>query len=417
MIVKNIFNKRLLLVLFALAVVTILLAGILFYQSVRVIEIVLPATPADNSPGALFQAEQVGKFGAVPFRMLLWWAGLPEKVTVHCGARLYRLHYWTKRFDDASVAASGLLAVPIQTLPLGVVSYHHGTNIDRHAAPSRPSLAEGVLGAAVFAGGRYLFAAPDYIGLGASQEVHTYLNAENTSSTVVDFLQAARSFTASQGIPWPDKILLTGFSQGGHATLAVQRTLETLNSPSLRVVAVAPVSGAYDLEKISFPTALAGASGAHSLYLGYLVNAYCTVYGQPLESVLTPHYAQIVPVLFDGEGDYERMERELPKDPRDMFNEEFLDNYERGDPTWLLDALRNNSVLNWTPKAPLRVYFGENDVDVSPEEARAAVTAFSQRGSDVTLVSVGVCGHDESILRAVPGIRDWFDEVSSHSGS
>jgi len=412
---KRVIVKRLLLALLAGTVAVMLVIGTVYFRSTQVIELPIPLTPDNNSPGVLCKAEQVGNFGTFAFRSLLWWADLPEGVSVHNGAKLYRLKYWTKRYDGVPTVASGLVAIPTVASFRGVVSYQHGTNTNRHATPSQPSLGEGVLGAAIFSGAGYLFVAPDYVGLGASPEIHTYLHAESTANTVIDLLRAANRFTEWLHKQWPESLYLIGFSQGGHATLAAQRMLETMNDPMFRVVASAPVSGAYDLSGISFPTALAGSSSADSLYLAYLLNSYCRVYGRPIESVLTAAYARTLPELFDGEHSGDEISAALPRTPREMFNAEFLQNYESGKPTWLLDALASNQVLQWSPRAPLRLYFGENDADVSPKEAQAAVTEFSKRGCDATLASVGACGHEESILRAVPKIRKWFDELSAKS--
>jgi len=409
---KRVILKYLLLALVAGAVAVTLVIGTVYFRATQVIDVPIPLIPEDQSPGALCKVEQVGNFGPSAVRALLWWADLPEDVSVRNGARLYRLQYWTTRYDGVPTVGSGLVAVPSATSLRGIVSYQHGTNTNRHATPSQPSLGEGVLGAAILAGGGYLFLAPDYVGLGVSREVHPYLHAESTANAVIDFLRAANRFTEWLHREWPESLYLVGFSQGGHATLATQRALEAMNDPLFRVAAVASVSGAYDLSGISFPTALAGASSAHSLYLAYLLNAYCNVYGRPLESVLAEPYSKMAPQLFDGEHGEDEIIATLPSAPRDMFNAEFLQDYDQGKSTWLLEALANNQVFRWTPRAPVRLYFGEKDTDVSPNEAQAAAAEFTKRGGTVTLESVGAYAHDESIYRAIPKIRKWFDELS-----
>ena len=394
-----------------------LLVGALYVQETRVAEIPLPGTADSRERGNLLKVERVGRFGALSFRALVWWGGLPVGGGLDCGATLYRVQYWTVRHDGAPTPVSGLVAIPATDHFRGVVSYQHGTNPDRTASPSRPSIGEGVLGAAVFSGSGYVFTAPDYVGLGASHEVHTYLHCESTASAVVDLLRAARSLVAHLGGDWPESVYLMGVSQGGHATLAAQRLLEGMHDPSFHVVASAPVSGAYDLLGISFPTALGGASSAHSLYLAWLVNSYCTVYKHPLETVLVGSCAKAVPGLFDGEHDGDAICAALPPRSRALFCKPFLDSYERHETNWFLDALAKNEVLNWTPEAPVRLYYGENDIDVSPKEAHAAFKAFSDRGCDVRLVSVGQCDHGESIMRSVPKVLGWFDEISTDSGT
>ena len=186
-----------------------------------VLNVVPPA--ASNAPGAVTSVEHLKGYSATTLRLLLWWADLPEAVHVEHGVDLYRIKYWTTNYDDTPVLASGLVSIPRKAAPKGVVSYQHGTNPTRSLAPSKPTLGEGVIGSAVFAGGWYLFVAPDYIGLGASTELHPYFNTKSTVASVVDCLRAARACCDGLKIKWPDSVFLTGFSQGGHATIAVHK--------------------------------------------------------------------------------------------------------------------------------------------------------------------------------------------------
>ena len=101
----------------------------------------------------------------------------------------------------------------------------------------------------------------------------------------------------------------------------------------------------------------------------------------------------------------------MPDDPRNLFNPEFLDAYDHGKSHWFLDALAENDVDDWTPVAPVRIYFGDDDVDVLPEEARRAEAAMKQRGADVTAISVGPCNHRASALRAIPQAIRWFTDL------
>jgi len=102
----------------------------------------------------------------------------------------------------------------------------------------------------------------------------------------------------------------------------------------------------------------------------------------------------------------------MPRHPRDLFNPEFLNAYDHGEPHWFLDALAENNVDEWTPLAPVRIYYGDNDVDVLPEEARRAEAAMQQRGTDVTAISVGPYDHNASALRAIPKAIRWFTDLA-----
>jgi hypothetical protein len=337
---------------------------------------------------------------------------LPDPIEVTHGITLYRVQYRTTNYDGCVVVASGLVALPNGSTLKSVVVYHHGTNAERRTAPSQPGLGEGVLIAAAAAGTGHILVAPDYIGLGESHTIHPYMYTKTTVSTSVDFLHAARNLVEHLRGEWPASLYLTGFSQGGHATFAVQRELEQLRDPRFKVRASAPIAGPFHLRDVSFPQALTGETKSHAFYLAYLANSYAHVYGQPLNSILTSPYVKQVPVLFDGDHTSEAISAALPADPRGLFNLEFLDAYDQGKAHWFLDALAENDVYDWTPIAPARIFFGDDDVDVLPEEARRAETAMKQRGADVRAISVGPYNHDASAFHAIPRAIRWFSELA-----
>jgi hypothetical protein len=376
----------------------------------------LPATP-HPAPGEVRSIEPVGGYPALALRLVVWWEGLSEEIPVEHGISLYRVEYGTTSPDGTPTFASGLVAFPRGDAPLrGVVSFQHGTASHRALSPSAPHMGNGVLAAAVFAGHGYLLVAPDYLGLGSSGARHPYLHAGSAATAVVDLLRAARRVAAAAGAPWPEALFLAGFSQGGHATLAAQRALEAAPEPGLRVTASAAVAGPYDLARISFPHALAGAAPSDSLYLAYMVDSYARIYAQPLASVLTDAHARAVPALFDGRHDGEAIRAALPERPREMFRPEFLADYDAGRPTWLLQRLAENSLDDWTPRAPVRLYYGDLDLDVTPEEAKAEARRLAARGGDVRALSVGAADHDGSVLPAVTDLRGWFDELGARPG-
>ena len=373
----------------------------------------LPSTTGDKSPGAIHHVEPLDSYTATTLRLMLWWADLPEHLTVSTGVRLYRVEYWTLDPQGKPTVASGLVALPKKGPLRAAVSYQHGTTSNRHLTPSKPTLHEGILGATLFAGAGYLFTAPDYIGLGTSREPHPYLHAETAASSTIDLLKAAKTLAESLGFSCPPDVYLTGFSQGGHAAMAAHRALESTPNPPFRVKASAGVAGPYNIAGITFPAALEGKSGGDSLYLAWTSLAYSIIYNQPLDSLLASPYAEQAPVLFDGEHEGDAVMAALPPKPREMFTKEFLDAFDNKKPHWFLEALDKNEVFRWTPKAPVRMYYGDHDVDVPPQEARAAETEFQKRGADAKAISVGPYEHDVSILHAVPKVRAWFDELSA----
>jgi len=389
------------------------LLGIIAYSALRTLTVSIPESEKGTGAGALVSAHRIARFPAFVAQLLLSSVGLPEPISVSHGITLYRVTYRTTNYDGSDVVASGLVALPNDARADRVVVYHHGTTVQRRTAPSESRFGEGTLVAAAVSGNGSILVAPDYIGLGESQALHPYMYARTTSSASIDFLRAARRLVEHLQGAWPDSLYLTGFSQGGQATFAVERDLEKLHDPRFQVKACAPIAGPFHLREISFPNAMAGKTKSDPLYLAYIANAYSQIYHQPLRTIVAAEYVDVVPSLFDGEHSIEAIETALPTEPRKLFTAEFLEAFDKHKPHWFLDALAENDVMDWTPAAPVRIYYGDDDLDVPAEEARQAETEMKRRHADVRAISVGPCNHLESALRAIPRVIRWFNEGAS----
>ena len=83
---------------------------------------------------------------------------------------------------------------------------------------------DGPPSSSVFAGGGFIYIAPDYLGLGDSTVPrHRYFHAATEASSAVDLLAASRHVLASLHVQRDDELFTFGFSQGGHAALALHR--------------------------------------------------------------------------------------------------------------------------------------------------------------------------------------------------
>lgn len=312
----------------------------------------------------------------------------------------WRVVYPSTDHAGRPIRLSGFLALPRGAEPTSLVSWHHGTATTRTAVPSNVS-GDAMAAAFAFAGTGRAVIAPDYLGLGASPLTHTYLVADDTARAIVDLLAAAR---ATPGVPATPPFLV-GFSQGAHACLATQAAMEAAGQP---VRASAAVAGAHNLRRISLPAALAGGAASHSLYLAYLSRGYAARYGRALESVLTGDWAARARDLFDRPHTPAEIIAGLPAQPRAMFRPDFLAAADGGGAHWLLDALAANETSHFTPRAPIRLYYGSADRDVIPREALATADAMTARGADVRAVDVGPQAHDPSMLAAAPKIAAWL---------
>jgi hypothetical protein len=329
---------------------------------------------------------------------------------VNSGVALYRITYATVDARGALITASGLMALPTDLDPVGIVSFGHGTDSLKSYVPSAPTL-EGEAVAGLFASGGFVVVEPDYIGLGQSPGSHPYLHADTEASASLDLLAAAHQAARTASVALPASVYITGFSQGGQTALALDAVLERDSQSPWHVIAVAPIAGPYDLAGTEFPGMIDGTAPSNSAYAAYLALSYIRTYGSVTAAdVFLPPYDQQVPVLFDGQHAFDEIAHALPA-PRALFRPEFLAAVSRGTHPFAWQ-LRHNDALLVTPHAQVRLYYGDADVDVSPRNAQVAVLAMQSVGLLATAIDLGAnVDHPLSEQLGLPAVRAWFDQL------
>ncbi len=331
-------------------------------------------------------------------QILLLLSGVND-VPVANAVDLYRMKYSALAGNGKVMHLSGLFALPHEVEAKRLVSFQHGTSTTRDAVPSRPD-GTGIAAAIAFAGNGFALVVPDYPGLGESEGRHPYYVADAIAPAIVGMIDAAQQVKGVSTAP----VFLAGFSEGGWASLAALRLIESKGG---RVLGSAQVAGAYDLRHLSLPETLKGRAPSGSLYLAYAAWGQSAYYERSLDSVLTAKYAELADRLFSGATPQEIVAA-LPRNPRQMFNQDFLDAFDRSGSHWFLDAFAENSLIDVSPKTSLRLYYGSKDVDVSPQEAIALARSMQLRGVDVIAIDVGPVEHDPSMLAAAPQILSWL---------
>lgn len=339
-------------------------------------------------------------------------AGIP--VVPQYPVDAYKIVYQTIDPWGGRTQASGAFLLarnPGAVSPL--VSYQHATPIRTNNVPSA-NLIERIPGVG-FATLGYAVAMPDYLGLGDSPGFHPYHHAQSQATACVDLLRAVRVWCSDNEIPLNDKLFLTGYSQGGHATLALQRELETYHPDEFSVTASAPMAGAYDLSGVTATDLLSGRSIPNPAYLLYQVAAYQAVYGlaDSLPALLDTPYDTTLPPLLNGDADIEQINQAMPASPIEIFQPEVLATIQSDANHPLRLALRDNDLIRWTPVAPTRLYHCPEDVDVLHANSVAARDAFHARGAThVELIEPDpIADHGGCILPAFLLARDWFDSL------
>ena len=327
---------------------------------------------------------------------------------------VYKLVYETVDPLGGRTQASGALAVPQvtgQALPL--VSYQHGTLTRKSDAPSATVLGETFIGVVLATSG-YVAALPDYLGLGDSPGLHPYHHASSEATAGVDMLRAARVFCASNGIALNGQLFLCGYSQGGHATMALHRELEAYHTDEFAIAASAPMAGAYDLSGVTTDDVLGGRSQPNPYYFAYLLAAYQDVYhlAPSLVDLLAQPYDTTLPLLLNGQYTGDQINAAMPADVRQVLKPALLADLQTNPNALLRIALRDNDLYRWTPRAPVRLYQCSGDQDVIFANAQVAFESFRSRGAQVELINPVPGGtHADCVLPSLLGAKAWFDSL------
>ncbi|MGA5407613.1 alpha/beta hydrolase family protein [Streptomyces lavendulocolor] len=332
---------------------------------------------------------------------------------VRYGVTAYRVTYRTTDSAGAPTTASQLVVLPksgARRLP--TVSWLHGTTVYRKDVASENPKSNDRLVALLFASTGRAVSAPDYVGLGSGEGFHPYGDPRATVAASVDGLRAARTLAHRNGRELKRKVQVSGFSQGGPATMLVGRALEQEGADRyFRLGTLAPVSGPFNLS--AFEAAAADDKIARSgIYLAYFVTAWNKMYGlytAPGDVFRSP-YDSKVEGLFDGHHTTGQIVSELPGASKHLFTEDFLNKIRKPEGI-LKDRLRPmDNTCDWRPNARVEIFHGRGDKDIDFSQSVHCADQLTRNGAAPRLTDVGDYDHNGSVRQAVPRIIRFFDE-------
>jgi hypothetical protein len=280
-----------------------------------------------------------------------------------------------------------------------LVAYAKGTDVQKPRTLANPQDAETFMLAAMYAAQGYVVVASDYLGFAKSAySYHPYLHADSEASTVIDSIRAARKAAGETGVNLSGKVMLTGYSQGGHSSMAAHRAIERDNAGEIGVVAGAHLAGPYNLSgSLKIPTAIAG----YQFFVPYIVTSWQKAYGNVYTSVgqvfKAPYAAGIENLLPNPTLNYTTLVTSgalpggTPDQARDaLFQPAFLADVQTNASNGMFVDAKRNDLLDWTPRARTLLCGGAGDPTVPPAvHMNVAQAGFTARGlTNVTSVDV-----------------------------
>jgi pimeloyl-ACP methyl ester carboxylesterase len=333
----------------------------------------------------------------------------------------YAMSYTTINENGEPTVASAGVFVPIGAgtrLPL--ISFSHGTQTDKQKVPSTLAFInpQGIINAAH--GSVAVLA--DYVGMGVdAAHIHPYLVAQVGADASLDALRAARRLLKTLRLSLDGRLFIYGYSQGGQVAMALLREIEREPRSGFTVTAAAPASGPYAFGEL-LKTALANPNPpvqkTPSVPVIFLVASFQEVYhlADRMDEVLIPPFDAIGErMVTSGMTDAEAQAIPVAKFSRDVLQPALLQSILNDPAAPIVQAMHTNETYDWTPRTPLRMYFGSADVVVNPMNALLAVERMRARGAlDVDAIQlVGLNGealtHGTAQWPAYIAARRWFD--------
>lgn len=330
------------------------------------------------------------------------------EILVRFGVEAWHLTYETVSPDGESVVASGALLVPVTTESFPLLAFQHGTLSDPGEAPSlfnSPYTDQ----AAVFASTGYVMALPDFLGYGASDHLdHPYEHRQSLATATRDMIRAAREFflvERREGLS--DQLFLSGYSQGGFATLATLKLLQDAHADEFQVTAATAGGGAYNKTETFRQIVAADMELPQiGLYL-WVLDVYNRIYpelGRPLSEYIREPWAAMI----TEQGVFAPVE----KNPSMLLQPAFIQGVKTGTDTAFLSALADNDVFDWRPSMPLRLYHATADVIVPYLNAQTAYAAMTAQGAPALEFEPIVGGtHESAFLNYIVGTFGYFFSI------
>jgi len=334
-----------------------------------------------------------------------------------------------------------------------IVIFSHGTSLLKEGVASEFGGHEWILGAAAAAYYGFAVAMPDQPGMGADgTSFHPYCHGTSLAYAIVDGIQAIRDrftedpYVAGSNFEWDGRIFLLGYSEGGYASLAAAREMETHRAEyggdaGFQLAGSACMAGPFDISGTTRRQILArNQPFKHPFFIPYVLLGYNAIYGKvmdPLET-LTPrllanredgNILQWVSGFTDGTLVDGRIAARMGCAPgkvvlRDLLNPGWVAR-ELEDPAFATSPMKgileeNDVAEGWTPTRPILFCQSPDDRDVPLANTLTArwilEGAVRKAGADptglFTFLPLGSAGggitHVEGALLAIPTAFDWI---------
>lgn len=300
------------------------------------------------------------------------------------GVDVYEIIYKAKWIDSSWINASGIYYVPKTDKAVPYMMYGHGTQIEKNRNISENDAQQNIC--LMFATDGYAAMYPDYYGIGKGDGRHLYQHAWSEAGAFIYMLYAIDELNKELSLKHNGQLFLTGYSQGGHASMAAHKYIQELNDPRFQVTASSPMSGAYDMtgeqEKYMFQ------EYPRPFYLPYLLISYQEAYkifeNADIYTSFKAPFDTILPKYFENNDhkSFSELNKIMPKIPKDIMKDSLVEVYVNNNNFAFKEKLRENNLTQWKPEAPMQLCYCKGDREVNYKNSLVAHYEMKNLGAE-----------------------------------
>lgn len=332
---------------------------------------------------------------------------------------VYTITYTTK-FKGNDVIASGLVSVPSAAGIYPLMSYQNGTNTLHSEAPSVNPDNQLFLLLEFIASTGFVVSVPDYLGFGASSNMfHPYLDKESTIQSVTDMLRAVEELTANHlKFETNNDLYITGYSQGGWATMQLQKAIEENSASEFNLKASSCGAGPYDLRYVN-DYILGLTNYPMPYFVGYIFNSYLNLNDitTPAGDIFKSPYDQRIMTLFNGTKTGDEINAQLTTATADLFTTDYKSTSNTNAKfSSVISSLDKNSIAAWKTNIPTLLTHGTADNYVPEQISKNMYNDFVAKGveaSKIQYIEIEGAGHSSAIIPSGVATFNWFIELNN----
>lgn len=180
-----------------------------------------------------------------------------------------------------------------------------------------------------------------------------------------------------------DKLFITGYSEGGFATLALQKHIE--ENSNLEVTMSAPASGVYNSSAFFQEMMQLNEDYNYPGLAMWVFDSYNRIYNLNRnwnEYINEPYATTIENVSHP----FDFFSANVVKNPQELYTEEFRNGLINGLDIEFLNGISDNDIFNWAPIYPITLYYASDDNLVFPLNSETAYESLSANSANVNRV-------------------------------